>query len=104
MRFNINDHVRVRLTPYGRRVLEQNHEEFYRSIGIDRPYSPPREDASGWSEWQFWSLMSAFGRNVFAGNEVPFETEIEIRDELLVDKPSGLQFIPPPTPKRRISL
>lgn len=79
MKFNINEFVRVRLTDHGRAVHAANHAVFWAQAGRPGiPYTPPKEDAEGWSEWQMWSLMSAFGNHMHLGCKNVFETEIEI--------------------------
>lgn len=79
MIFNVNDKVKVKLTPHGRAVHAADHITFWASIdGVITPpaYAPPREDAEGWSEWQLWSLMAAFGQHMGPGNDLCFETDI----------------------------
>ncbi len=79
MKFNINDMVRVKLTDVGRKALEDEHKKFWSSSSRpEEPYTPPKEDADGWSEWQLWRLMNRLGSYVQMGTEVPFETTIEI--------------------------
>jgi hypothetical protein len=81
VKFNINDTVRVRLTDYGRAVLRDDWQSTT-NIYYARPeqrairgeYKPPKEDEHGWSEWQLWALMEAFGERC----RLSFETEIEI--------------------------
>ena len=85
MKFNINDTVRVRLTDYGRAVLRDDWQSTT-NIYYARPeqrairgeYKPPKEDENGWSEWQLWALMEAFGEHTGNGCRLSFETEIEI--------------------------
>lgn len=80
MDFNINDKVRVKLTGLGRQALRQQHDEFWASINhpAPPPYTPPTEDAEGWSEWQLWSLMEDLGRHCRIGFNPPFETTIQL--------------------------
>jgi hypothetical protein len=65
-RFNLNDHVRVKLTDHGRKI----HREQFRELNARLPlaanmqYTPPKEDAEGWSRWQLWELMSRFGEHI----------------------------------------
>ncbi len=79
MKFNINHDVKVKLTDIGRSVLKENwsslHKEFPASF---KKYTPKKEDSEGWSTWQLWTLMGAFGHCMHNGTNVPFETEIEI--------------------------
>lgn len=79
MIFNVNHLVRVRLTPRGRDICRQQAAELRRAHPTIRtPYTPPREDENGWSDWQLWHLMEVFGPYVGPGAEIPFETDIEI--------------------------
>ena len=66
MDFDINDKVRVRLTPHGRAVHATSHAELCARIpALARwDYIAPVEDADGWSEWQMWSLMATFGAHM----------------------------------------
>lgn len=66
--FNVNDHVRVKLTDVGRRHL---------TLPVNQPRTVT-EDADGWSRWQLWDLMHTFGEVVYMGGAVPFDTDIEI--------------------------
>ena len=81
MDFNINDKVRVKLTDFGRQALELDHSQFWaNTTGRPAPYTytPPKEDAGGWSEWQLWHLMQDLGRHCRIGGKVPFETTIQL--------------------------
>ncbi len=79
MKFNINEKVRVRLTQRGKALHREDHAKFWAHLGDKAPqYIPPREDESGWSEWQMWHLMQDFGPHITLGSQPPFETEIEI--------------------------
>ena len=76
--FNLNDKVRVKLTERGRAALEADHIAFWASVvGRAMPYTPPKEDADGWSEWQLWSLMSALGNHLKIGFSSVMETTIQ---------------------------
>ena len=78
--FNINDYVMVKLTPRGRDLHRKAHHALMASLPRtpDWAYSPPTEDAEGWSKWQAWDLMSSFGEHISLGGEPPFETGIRI--------------------------
>lgn len=82
---NLNQTVRVKLTDKGRRINEQIHHAFVaalkeRNSKITLPaYTPPVEDADGWSNWQLWDLMARFGWYIDLGSaEQPFEYTIEV--------------------------
>ncbi len=78
MRFNVNEHVRVRVTPHGRRLLAEKQRKLEAEfrVSLDRLY--PADDGDGWSRWQLWKLMAAFGEHLTNGGPVPFEMVIEI--------------------------
>lgn len=80
MKFNINDKVYVKMLPRGRFI----HEEYYQSLQAIVPeITIPNivEDADGWSEWRLWDLMNIFGRHIYNGCDMPFETTILIPNE-----------------------
>jgi hypothetical protein len=77
VKFNINNYIRVKLTPRGRELMIQNHKELFAPFSDKYPVRKINEKR-GWSEWQLWELMHEFGRHMRNGREVPFETEIEI--------------------------
>lgn len=80
--FNINCQVRVKLTPEGRAAHAADHEAFWASVKARTPrYVPPREDAEGYSTWQLWSLMQAFGKHINLGGPLMFETNILLLPE-----------------------
>jgi len=86
MEFNVNWKVRVRLTNVGRAILRKQHaaiNDFIASRGATplRGDGIPREDSDGWSEWQLWALMEAFGSEMRLGGPVPFETTIVLMPE-----------------------
>lgn len=63
MIFNINDHVRVRLTDKGLAIADQNgYSATARTV-----------DGDGYSRWQLWVLMSCFGPELYIGAHPPFE-------------------------------
>jgi len=78
IQFNINDHVRVKLTDLGRQILIKNHIELF---GSQDKYKAPEEDAEGWSRWQLWELMQELGNSCYNGCNVPFETTIILEKE-----------------------
>lgn len=79
MLFNINDYVKVKLTDYGKMLLEKQHFELYESLGVSPiPYTPPKKDENGYVKFQLWVLMSNFGSALMMSGDTPFETEIII--------------------------
>lgn len=80
--FNINQVVRIKLTPHGRAFHAMQHAMFNMQTCRDIKYVPPVEDADGWSEWRLHEVMNQFGEQCYCGNvEVPFETTIQLVQE-----------------------
>jgi hypothetical protein len=78
MQFNINDKVRVKLTKHGKAMLVADHVMLFQEYRTKPAYTPKKEDAEGWSEWQLWALMDAFGHHMHNGGPLCFETNIDI--------------------------
>lgn len=80
--FNVNSYVRVKLTPLGKNLHRDDHYKFWNEARFPKDaipnYTPPVEDENGWSKWQLWSLMEAFGPHTHLGGENPFETTIQL--------------------------
>ncbi len=74
--FNINDHVRVRLTMTGKLLHRRQHDQLRREFLSLPKYEPPAVDFEGYSRWQLWHLMQCFGAAISLGSEPPFEMEI----------------------------
>ena len=89
--FNINSHVKVRLTDEGVRILEENYNNLLRKSrpGIEKiigPFKAPTVDEDGYTDFQFHDLMRTFGEYMFIGNmNMPFDTDIRFEDEDLID-------------------
>jgi hypothetical protein len=76
--FNINDHIKVRLTARGREIHKLEYDcANPKYIKEKYPYQPPQEDKDGWSRWQAWHFMSLFGGYMSQGSDLPAETEIK---------------------------
>lgn len=69
--FNINDYVRVKVTPHGENVRAAK----YRAMGIDPP--PIIRNTDGWTTEQLWMVMWAYGSAMCNGCELSIETTIE---------------------------
>jgi len=74
--FNINNTVRVKLTPVGRAELQRQHDELNKLYPRIGPFTF-RVDAEGYSEFQLWSLMEQLGHMCHMGGDIPFETDIQ---------------------------
>ena len=84
MKFNINNNALVQLTDRGRKLHREDHYSFWHAArpGVEAPeYRPPKEDENGWSRWQLWELMQAFGPHISVGSHPPIATEIVIEED-----------------------
>ena len=78
--FNINSQIKVKLTERGHEILRK-HTEDLRLIEPNYPDWNLNEDAEGYSKWHMWDLMNWFGEFLYNGCDIPFETEILIREK-----------------------
>lgn len=78
MKFNINNYVKVRITPNGIKALETNHNHLKNIAPSIGDFRPPEIDSDGFVKFQLWQLMQEFGPYIKMGVALPFETEIEI--------------------------
>jgi len=81
--FNINDNVYVKLADKGRKQIQAHYNTLYAGWGEQAPPFPlPEEDENGYSKWQMWSLLEAFGVDFHIGmNPGPFDNEIFFEQE-----------------------
>lgn len=81
MKFNINNNVRIRLTPKGRKIWAHRYDELnkYYVETVFKPEYPKEVD--GWFEEQLWVIMNVFGPHLYNGGALLFETEIEIPED-----------------------
>lgn len=86
--FNVNCHVWVKLTDYGKQMLKARHDKFYQEHELTpREYVLPKED-EGWYQFQLWDLMESLGpymgmarKNVFdLGIVLDTDDFLKIRD------------------------
>ena len=79
---NINERVKVKLTQKGINVLKENHNRMNdRLIHIGDGGLGEfvlETDSEGYTHFQLWDLMSAFGNRLRIGQDPPFETDIII--------------------------
>lgn len=84
LNFNINDHVKIRLTDKGRLIVQKQHADLFKNYPPHATpvYHPRHEDPSGWSEWQLHDVMRTFGPHISVNSRLMggllFETEIRI--------------------------
>lgn len=76
-KINVNDLVRVRLTDHGRAV----YAKWLESLSLPEEYRVPKEESSGWSQWQLHELMGIFGSSTGVCKPLCFETNFLIRPE-----------------------
>ena len=82
MMFNINDNIKARVTKRGHDIHKAQYKNMMKSdngyLLKKYPYAPIHENSDGWSTWQMWVFMAAFGP--YMGNccDMPAATEIEI--------------------------
>ena len=74
--FNLNDYVKVQLTPKGHKILKDAHRALFKEDS-KYPYKPPEEDADGWSKWQLWCFMGAIGKHIHMGMQPPVNPNIK---------------------------
>ncbi|WP_053983410.1 hypothetical protein [Niameybacter massiliensis] len=70
---NMNDEVKVKLTEFGREVLNFRHKEIgLKGVSI-------KEDEDGYYTTQLHDLMYTFGKYMYMGNNnIPFDLNIGI--------------------------
>lgn len=86
MNVNVNEKVRIKLTEYGKSTLLIDHISYWSKKKQFVQYVPPKEDADGWSTWQLWSVMNAFGKHMYPGAPLCFETIMKLDRETKVDE------------------
>lgn len=85
---NLNSSVRVKLTEYGKQRDKERHADLYKDTP-NAPYYLPPEDENGYSTWQLWHLMLAFGEFMSIGQQLPMLMDIQIQDDDLRDVVNG---------------
>jgi len=76
--FNINEHVYVKLTEYGKAVHKKTHDDLCKELNLNINYYQKKENEDGYSAWQLHELMRAFGGYMTLGGELLFSTTIKI--------------------------
>ena len=75
--FNINQNVKVKLTDYGREMLENKYNSFIGdnpNINIEKKFFIPEPDENGYTTFQMWDLMHIFGNYIDPNNSnIPFD-------------------------------
>lgn len=89
IKFNINDYIKVKLTPKGKMILYEQHEQFLKSISEERRSKFPYKltlDEDGYFKEQMWSIMNTFGSYIVMGTDNVFETNIIMCNVQINDK------------------
>lgn len=83
-KFNVNDHVRVKLNNRGLKILV----DYYEQLRLPRLNDSfvllnHKPDEDGYMKFQMWDLMVIFGSHMGIGRELVFDCNIflEIKDE-----------------------
>lgn len=76
---NINDHVKVKLTDFGKDIYFHQYDDLNEKQGktIIEPHYP-KVDEDGYTDFQLWSLMELYGEHIHMAGKLPFETTILI--------------------------
>ena len=85
---NLNDHVKIKLTPHGRDILVEKTkmlladfpeqlQQFNNGLGVF--HEKLQGDEDGYTTWQLWEVMHYWGDQMYNGNpKPPLEMEIII--------------------------
>ena len=81
--FTVNDYVKVKLTEKGKYIYYHQFDDInqnIRKIG-GKPLNPIelKYDDEGYIEFQMWHLMKIFGKHLYNGCDIPFETTIKFK-------------------------
>ncbi len=69
---NINDQVSVSLTPYGKKVYQQDVEKHYGPVAKDIMAEFEHKNIDNILTTELWKLMSIFGKHMYMGCEQVF--------------------------------
>ena len=73
-KFNINDRVKVKITPEGEKCWIKYYESI-KKMGYKIPEI--RRDEDGYTDMVLWSVMAMFGPKMMTGCDLLIETEIK---------------------------
>lgn len=65
MRINLNDFIKVKLTPLGKEIYYHRFDEINTTWGreICKP-TYPKEDENGYTKFQLWIFMELYGQHL----------------------------------------
>ena len=67
---NINDEIKVKLTAYGKEILDKDVENILpimKTCISDKTYYPYHTDNEGYTKFQLWDFMRIFGTHFWNG-------------------------------------
>jgi hypothetical protein len=81
---NVNEQVKVKLTGLGLSIITNRRRELNQMIesrgGKGLGEFQLKTDDEGYTTFQLWDLMQTFGSVLTMGFEIPFETDIIIKN------------------------
>ena len=68
IKINLNETVKVKLTPYGAEIYYKQFDELNKQYGreICKPLMP-RIDKDGYTEFQLWNFIELYGQHIGIG-------------------------------------
>lgn len=81
----------AQVTEHGRMLLHSDRALTMARGERPQPFTLPREDAQGWSQWSGWDLMKCFGPHLREGQPLPISPEIQVADAPLAIFPGRLK-------------
>lgn len=87
MKINLNDKVKVKLTPIGVEIYYNQNDALIESLqgkvreeDLDKMKHMPQIDRDGYTQFQLWKLFKLYGEHIGITKKLPFEPNIEIID------------------------
>lgn len=77
MKYNLNDNVKIRISPRGIEHLKNKHERLNAQFkGLIGEFKAPEVDKDGYTKMQLWCVMKDFGSEMGCGMSPIIETDI----------------------------
>jgi len=90
LRFNLNDHVKVKLNDAGVKLWRQEYEKYlseeFKKDNYFERYYKQRTDDEGYTEFALWDFMNIFGPHFSMGFNQPTDVNIYL-PKLKLQKP-----------------
>lgn len=64
---NINNKIKVKLTDFGKSILDKEVNKLKQISGAPDNYTPYKTDNNGYIEFQLWQFMNIFGSSLYNG-------------------------------------